>query len=418
MRIWTITVGEPVPGFSGTSRQWRCGALSQLLADRGHDVTWWTSSVDHFTKTQMVTSSAMHVVSENFRIQFLRGPTYTRNVSLARFWNHRVIAREFERLAEIWAVPDIVLCSFPTIELSATAVAFGRRRGIPVFLDIRDLWPDEILSRIPVKMRSAGRLVLSPLFREAARALQGATGIIGISEAYLGWALHRARRARTPSDRVFPLGYTGQLHRTEPGPEVGARLQAMGVDPAKRILWFSGTFVGNIDLGTVIEAARVLSGNPAIQFVLSGSGEREAEWRRQAAGLENVVFTGWVGSEELLWLSRVAWAGLAAYRVGASMSLPNKLFEYMSMGLPVLLSLEGEAKTLVVGEGLGAFYAPGRTESLVEVASRIVADPEWRTQCASRARKLFEERYSIATLYGNYADFLEEQSRPSLGGSQ
>ena len=232
MRIWTITVGEPVPGFSGTSRQWRCGALSQLLAERGHDVTWWTSSVDHFTKTQMVTSSAVHVVSGKLRIQFLHGPTYTRNVSVVRYWNHRVIAREFVRLAGGEALPDLLLCSFPTIELSAAAVAFGRRHGVPVFLDIRDLWPDEILARVPRWMRGAGRLVLAPLFREAARALQGATGIVGISEAYLGWALDRAQRPRTTSDRVFPLGYTGQLHRAEPGPEVGARLLAMGVDPA------------------------------------------------------------------------------------------------------------------------------------------------------------------------------------------
>jgi len=409
MRIWTITVGEPIPGFSGTSRQWRCGALSQVLADRGHDVTWWTSSVDHFSKTQMVPASVVHEVSDCLRIQFLRGPTYARNVSMARYWNHRVIAREFSRLAGGLAPPDLVLCSFPTIELSAAAVAFGVQRGIPVFLDIRDLWPDEILARVPLAMRGVGRLVLWPLFRDAAQALRAATGIIGISESYLHWALNRAGRSRTSADRVFPLGYTADLNRSEPRPEVGARLRALGVDPAKKILWFSGTFVGNIDLGTVIEAARALSGNRTIQFVFSGSGERDREWRRQAAGLGNVVFTGWVESEELLWLSRVAWAGLAAYRVGASMSLPNKLFEYMSMELPVLLSLKGEAKALVISEGLGAVYEAGSARSLVELVSRIVEDAEWRAQCASRARRLFEERYSLDTLYASYADFLEGQ---------
>ena len=168
----------------------------------------------------------------------------------------------------------------------------------------------------------------------------------------------------------------------------------------------------------MIESARALVGNPAIQFVLSGSGERDAEWRRQAAGLRNVVFTGWAGSEELLWLSRVAWAGLAAYRVGASMSLPNKLFEYMSMGLPVVLGLAGEARALVVSEGLGAVYEPGSTESLVEVINRIVLDPEWRAESASRARHLFEKRYSFATLYAEYAVFLEEQARQSWAGSR
>ena len=358
-----------------------------------------------------MTSSIGHEISDRLRIQFLHGPVYTKNVSVSRYRNHRVIAREFARLVERRAPPDLVLCSFPTIELSAAAVAFGRQHRIPVFLDIRDLWPDEILARVPLALRGVGRLMLWPMFQEAGQALKGATGIVGISETYLDWALSRARRGPTSSDRVFPLGYTGQLSRSEPGPEIGAKLRALGVNPARKVLWFSGTFVGSIDLGTVIEAARALTGNPAIQFVFSGAGERDKEWRRQAAGLENVVFTGWVGSEELLWLSRVAWAGLAAYRVGASMSLPNKLFEYMSMGLPVLLGLEGEAKALVVGEALGATYEPGNVGNLVEVISRIAQDDEWRSECALRARRLFEDRYSIETLYARYADFLEDQCR-------
>jgi glycosyltransferase involved in cell wall biosynthesis len=414
MRVWTITVGEPIPGFSGTSRPWRCGALSQLLADRGHEVTWWTSSVDHFTKTHMVDSSAEHVVSDGLKVQFLHGPVYRRNVSFARQRNHWTISREFRRLAPQQPRPDIILCSFPTIELSLAAVEFGRPLGIPVFLDIRDLWPDEILTRIPKVVRALGRWALRPLFREAHQALRGATGLVAISDSYLQWALAGARRTRAPSDRVIPLGYTGQLDHAEPGPEVGEKMRALGVDPEKKVYWFSGTFVGNIDLGTVIEAAKALAGDANIQFVFSGAGERDGEWRAKASRLQNVIFTGWAGSEELAWLSRVAWAGLGAYRQGATMSLPNKLFEYMSMGLPVLFCLEGEARQLVLEHGLGAVYEPGDPRSLVELIRRTAGDPEWRAQCSQRATKLFSAHYSIGTLYTAYAEFLEEQGQKTV----
>src|SRR5262249_61124298 len=50
MKIWLITVGEPLPIESGQPRLLRTGILADLLARRGHQVTWWTSAFDHFRK--------------------------------------------------------------------------------------------------------------------------------------------------------------------------------------------------------------------------------------------------------------------------------------------------------------------------------------------------------------------------------
>lgn len=407
VNFWIVTVGEPLPGFSGTSRPWRSGALAAILAERGHIVTWWTSSVDHFSKTQWVQQSGAHVVGKNLQLQFLHGCLYRRNVSLARYRNHRQIAREFLRIASDRKPPDLILCSYPTIELSEAAVAYAGKRNIPIYLDIRDLWPDEILTKIPIPVKPLGRLALTPLYRAARRAMHGATGLIGISQTYLDWGLRLAGRNASLDDRVIPLGYTGNLDQIVSGPAVERHLRETGVDPGKQICWFSGTFVGNIDLGTVIEAARQLLDHDDIQFVFSGSGEREAEWRRQASGLGNIVFTGWIGSEELAWLSRVAWVGLAAYKPGATMSLPNKLFEYMSMGLPVLLSLDGEAERLVADQGIGDIYRAGDSGHLAALIKRRSDDANWHTACSQRGRELFRSRFSPDTLYQYYADTLE-----------
>src|SRR5262249_6569773 len=203
---------------------------------------------------------------------------------------------------------------------------YGKQHGVPTFLDVRDLWPDEMLDRVPRIMRGAGRLLLSPLFAETRQAMSGAAGIIAISQRFLDWGLEHAGRSRSiDRDRIFPLGYTGNIDTVAVSNEVVAAASSHGVNADKKIFWFSGTFVGNIDLGTVIEAARVLQSRNDIQFVLTGSGEREREWRGQANGLGNVVFTGWAGSADLAYLSSIAWAGLGAYKPGARMTLPNKL---------------------------------------------------------------------------------------------
>lgn len=409
--IWIITVGEPLPGFSGPARPWRSGYLADLMAARGHEVTWWTSTVNHFARSHFVPGSRESFVRNGLRLQFLHGRLYRKNVSIARLLNHREIAAEFRRLAPQRPSPDIILCSFPTIELSAAATEFGQHSGIPVVLDVRDLWPDEILARAPRPARFVIRALLAPLFRQARSALRTASGIVAISESYLQWSLDMAGRQRLSTDRVLPLGYTGTEAVPQSSQEIAARYRDLGVDPGKRIFWFSGSFVGSIDLGTVIKAARNLGDARHIQFVLTGAGEKDVEWRREARDLPNVIFTGWAGSDELSWLARMAWAGLAAYRPQASMSLPNKLFEYMRTGLPVLLALEGEARTLVESEAIGAAYEPGDHRDLARLVRSVAGDVQWRERCAANALALFERKYSASIVYTEFAEYIESMAR-------
>ncbi len=412
-RVWLITVGEPLPGFSTGDRMWRTGYLANLLAARGHEVTWWASSFDHFRREQLVTGSDRVAAAPNLTIQFLRGRDYERNVSVARLVNHWQIARDFRRISRELPRPTAILSSYPTIELSREAVRFGRKHGVPTWLDIRDLWPDEMLDRVPRRLRPLGRLALAPMYASAREALTGATGLIAISNTFLAWGLDFARRARRSTDHVLPMGYTGQLDLTAPHDAARAALAALGVDPRKRIFWFAGTFVGNIDLGTVIEAARTLRDETNIQFVLSGTGERESEWREQARGLTNVIFTGWAGRDTLSCLASMAWAGLGAYRKGASMSLPNKVFEYMSAGVPVLLSLEGETRELVTSGEIGLPYEAGNAAGLRAAVLSIAHDEPLRARLSANARRLFDASYSPQAIYARYADLLTDAHAPS-----
>ena len=163
LSIWLITVGEPLPFQGSSARPWRTGLLARLLARRGHNVTWWTSSVDHFTKRFFVNESKRVDVEPNFALQFLHGRLYKRNISMARWRNHREIAAEFDRISAGAQRPDLIVCSYPTIELSAAAARYGKAHGIPVLLDIRDLWPDEMAALLPRPLRGLARLLLWPM---------------------------------------------------------------------------------------------------------------------------------------------------------------------------------------------------------------------------------------------------------------
>src|SRR3954451_24845785 len=99
MNIWLITVGEPLPIDGPNARLLRAGILSERLGGHGHQVTWWTSTFDHFAKKQRFDRDTDLTLSSGVRLKLLHGPTYRRNVSFQRIANHRVLGKKFEKAA-------------------------------------------------------------------------------------------------------------------------------------------------------------------------------------------------------------------------------------------------------------------------------------------------------------------------------
>jgi glycosyltransferase involved in cell wall biosynthesis len=408
MRIWLLTVGEPLPGLEDDQRILRTGMLARALVDAGQEVVWWTSAFDHSRKRHRFERDETIQADERLQLKLLHSIGYRRNISFARVFNHQGLARKFKAFAAGEAPPALILSSLPLIELSFEAVQYGRSRGIPVVLDVRDLWPDIILDLFPGKARWLGRVLLQGMFRKTAAAFSGCTSVVGVSDRYLEWGLAKAGRARRPQDAVFPLGYQKPAIGEKRMAVAEASLRTLGVDADKVICWFIGIFGRSYDLGTVIEAARELSrrGVREVSFVLSGDGDYREKWQSQTAGLENVVFTGWLDAPQIAYLLSVTSVGLAAYTKGAPQGLPNKIFEYLSAGLPVLSSLSGETEALLARQACGLTYRAGDPDSFMEALLPLLDDRGRRETMGRNAEALFTSTFSAEKVYSRMAGFL------------
>lgn len=409
MRIWLVTVGEPLPIEDRADRLYRAGIIAEILSRRGHEVLWWTSTVDHNRKEFFVSGEPRVQSRVGASIQFLSGRLYQRNVSLARVLNHLEVGRRFRDLAPHEPQPDIILCSFPTIELSRECVSYAKGKNIPVVLDVRDLWPDIFVTVLPRFARRLARVALQMPFRDSAWALSECDCLFAVSDGYLEWALSRAGRQRRIEDRTYPLGYPALKWSGADDDSLLERLRSHGVDPARPLVTFVGTFGRTYDLATVIRAAELLSqgGRDGVQLVLCGTGEREAEWRAAAAGVSGIAFPGWLPAGELACLLSRSTIGLAAYAAAAPQGIPNKVIEYLSAGLPTLCSLDGEARELLKAHQCGVYYAPGDARGLATSLERLLVNRGQRLDMAVAARKLFEQRFSAQAVYGAMADHLE-----------
>jgi glycosyltransferase involved in cell wall biosynthesis len=412
MLIWLITVGEPLPTDDTNDRLHRVGLLANYLIERGHQVVWWTSTFNHSRKKHRFNSDTFIKLHNNYRINLLYSIGYKNNVSIHRIMNHYSIANKFLRLAKLEKNPDIILCSLPTLELSLAATQYGGKKGVPVVLDIRDLWPDCFLDLVPGWGKKFARLLLYPWFKKVRFACSNAMAIIGITPAFVDWGLRYANRTRTSMDMDFPFGYTATKPNEEAISIAKKRWEYYGIkdDSSKFICCFFGAISRQFDLETVIDAARRLKRkNDSFKFILCGSGDKLAYYKSLSIDCENVIFPGWVEAADIWTLMRMSKVGLAPYKNNENftMNIPNKPIEYFSAGLPVLSSLKGFLNDLLMSHDCGITYRSGNADDLAESLIYLYAHHERLRDMSTNAYELYKNKFMADNVYSNMISYLE-----------
>jgi glycosyltransferase involved in cell wall biosynthesis len=412
MKIWIAAVYEPLPAVDGEVRRLRWGLLAGALADRGHTVRLWTPSFDHVHKRQRVLEPTTVEYGAGVTAEVLPAPAYGSNISLARIRHNRAFAEGFAAAVDAAEeAPDVIVASVPTLELAEAAVRSAGARGSRVVVDVMDRWPDVYLTALPKSMWGVGRRLLATEYRRAARIFESCDAVAAVSQTFLDWALTLGGRRPDATTAVYPLSYAL--------PEAGVAAEAerllpelrhrWGVRDGERIAAFIGSFGRSSQVQVLLDAARRLaaSGRHDIRLIIAGGGGAEPALRAAAADLGNVTFTGWLDHTASTALLMLADVGIAPYEARAQQSLPYKPFEYMAHGLPILTSLDGELRTVLEQEGIGRYFPAGDADALARLLAACADRTGEVERMGRRARDIFDERYAVGRVYGEFAAFIE-----------
>ena len=418
MKTWIVTIYEPLPFDAPETRPQRCGMLAKALIRLGHKVELWTSTFDHVRHTHYFRKSGRQDISDNFSIQYLDGCGYRNDHSLKRFFHNRQTARNFLKVAlERSSPPDIISAHVPSLELAEAATYYAKIKSCPIVVDIRDLWPDVYFTMFPEFTRA----VVKPFFyneiSRARRILRGANAITAISESYLKWGLDYADRNARDSDKVFPLGFVNNINFKQNDTDcfLGDIRKKYDIGVNKFIVTYVGTFSGFTDVPCILEAAHFFLDDDRVHFLIVGSGEKANKYFSIGEKLKNVTMTGWVDFPEVCALLGITDVGLVAYSDIATMSLPNKPFEYMASGIPLLSSLKGELEHIILNNNIGRIYEPGDVASLVSQIKWFLENQGYAKEMGSRALSLFEREFQSEIIYSKLATHLENIARTHHG---
>jgi glycosyltransferase involved in cell wall biosynthesis len=397
MNIWLIATGEAWPTDGGAPRLLRAGINATYLASRGHRVVWWNSSFNHSLRKQRTLLHGHVDVEQGYRMVGLDGGGYDRNVSIRRISYNRKMAKHFKAIANTHAAPDIIVVSLTPLELSRAVVQFARRAKIPVVVDVRDFWPDIWIEHVQGWLRPLAQLALQPFYNDLRWAVRHATSVIGITDAAVDWALERAGRQRDPMDRAFPLVYPPDNLSTDQIEAATLWWRQHGLGERGTLVGcYFGAFTRRADFETPILGIQHLPEKlrSRIRLVFCGRGEQEDIIRTLALQTGQVIVPGWIDAPKIRALMELSSFGILPYlpTLDYARSLPNKVFEYLSGGLPIVTSLRGEIEKFLNQYSCGLLYTSQQPDSFKEAVLRLTSPPSELTrlkQNAAAAAKCF-----------------------------
>ena len=408
MKIWIVTIGEPIPHKENELRLHRSGLLSNYISENTNsEVVLWTSLFNHFTKKFEFKNEREFTVNKNLKIKCIKGLGYSKNISLHRIIDHYLIYKKIRSRIKNEVKPDIIVCSFPTISLSYLMVQYGKNNNIPVLVDYRDTWPEVFIEVFPNILKPIFKILLSPIFLRTKYIFTNSTGIVSLNQNFLSLAIKKIKRAQNKFDAFFPLGYHKlDLNEKQISETVNYwKSKKIDIEDSKYInLVYLGTFGNSIYLDEIILAFKSIN-KDNLRLILCGSGDNEKHLKKMANNHPNIFFPGYVKSKNIKTLLVNSHIGLCPY-VNSEMylsSLPGKVIEYLSEGLFLLSSLkEGFVGNMINKNNLGSNYEIYQKQSFIHALKGIIKLIESEKHDRQKIIKFFQENYSNEIVFKNY----------------
>lgn len=147
----------------------------------------------------------------------------------------------------------------------------------------------------------------------------------------------------------------------------------------------------------LLELMEVLRRHPEWSLDLAGFGGDEAKILDSLRDLPNVKFHGRISYQRALQLSSAADALLATYDPSIPnhrYSSPNKVFEAMMLGKPIIVAADTNMDHLVNLANSGLVVTYGDVPALEAALARLVCDDELRLSLGENARRAYDATYS------------------------
>ena len=295
---------------------------------------------------------------------------------------------------------DIVLASSTPLTIAIPALLNKWVKGIPFIFEIRDLWPELPkamgLIKNPILLKLLNSLEKTS-YKFASHCIGLAPGICAGIEAK---DIHKSRISLIPNfcdlDSFHPSKYE-KKSRTLLNAYSNNKFTSDDL-----ILVFAGAHGLANGLNFIINVCEFLQKKnyKKIHIFLIGDGSQKPNLLNLAKkkGLKNCHFLDTIAKKELakilneeVDIGLMILSDVKAFYNGTS---PNKFFDYIASGLPILINYPGWIAKIICDKNIGVFSEPGNVSGFANEIINLFNDKDKLKFFGKNSRKLAEESFS------------------------
>lgn len=285
---------------------------------------------------------------------------------------------------------DVVVASSGPITVGLPALVARYVRRLPVVFEIRDLLP-EVAEAMGLLTNRLARLGSYWFIRRCYRA---ATTVVALSD---GMAAHVRERYGVKDVVSIPNMADNDLFGAADAADHETELPYWAV--TNDLVLFTGTMGAANYCEFIVAGAAYLAASsedpPHFVFIGDGKERPKLEAEVEAAGLPNVHFLDPMPKEQLpKWLHQAFCSILTLRPIPIlDTSSPNKLFDSLAAGLPVVQTTQGWIKDLLEEEQCGFTVRGGDVQGLEAAITKLRSRPELQRRMAENAGRAARTRF-------------------------
>ncbi len=376
--------------------------IATHLIATGHRMTIITSPISYLTGQKSANSSQKSQTPTN-GLRIFRTYAYP---ALHKSFIHRVInffsfmLSSFLKGLQIRQV-DLVWGTSPPIFQAVSAWLVARLKRVPFLLEVRDLWPafaiEAGILRNPLLIRLS-------LWLE--RFLYSHADLVVVNSP--GYIEHVKEKGAKHIEMI-PNGSDASMFKPQ---EKGLDLRKKYGLENKFLVVYAGAHGISNDLPVILHAAKLLTKNTKIHFILVGDGKEKTALQQKAHEMQltNLTFIDPVSKNQMADILAAADACIAILKPLElyKTTYPNKVFDYMAAGRPVLLVIDGVIRKVVEEAKCGLFVQPGNADDLVKMTIRLSQHSAKAREMGKAGRQYIIKKFDRLALADQFIGVFQE----------
>ena len=389
------------PTIGGGTRSYE---FAKKLIERGHQVTMVCGETSKLNLPETPDKNIFRGNIDGIDVIQISLP-YSNNDSIAKravtFLKFAHIGNKIalrEKYDILFATSTPLTAGIPGIWMKM----FGKKKKKFVF-EVRDLWP-----QLPKALGMKNPFLLWGMSILEKLSYRKADACIGLSPGICEGIKKRSQNGK----RVEMIPNGCDLEIFKPGSRENLNLS--GIAENDIVAVFTGAHGIANGLENVLDAAKEVlkAGRKDIKFAFIGNGKMKGQIMQRAKNeeIDNCLFFDPMPKTKLnkivasADIGIMALANIPAFYYGTS---PNKFFDYISSGLPVLNNYSGWLADMIHENRCGEVVEPNNPKAFADAVITLADDAALRQEYGINARKLAERQFSRDHLSDIFVDFLE-----------